>query len=302
MNFSEETGVPRRKFIKDLTLAAVTAAIPSLAGCHRSANRISQPSIGLQLWSVRNEIEQDLPGTLSWLADIGIKYVETAFFPEHISSADASRMLREKGLQVCSIHSELPEGNHKDQFQKLADTFECKNMVWHGWAEPQELWNVTVSKHKTEDGLKELADRYNKANEYARSIGLRLFLHNHWWECQPLDSGKRPYQILIDHMDTDIYFEVDIYWAKVAGINPAEMIQNIGNRVKLLHIKDGPAKSPDDFMVSAGSGTLDILTIASSAKDFAEYMIIEFDKCETDIFQAVKGSYDFLLKKGLARG
>ena len=110
-------------------------------------------------------------------------------------------------------------------------------------------------------------------------------------------------------LDKDIFFEIDTYWVKVAGHNPATIVKKLGKRAPLLHIKDGPAiwresladDNPDP-MVAVGKGTQDFPAIVKAAAGNTEWMIVEMDKTTGDVFDALKESYDYLLRNGMATG
>ena len=213
----------------------------------------------------------------------------------------AGEYLKEAGLPVCSAHIELPIGDKKGDFLDAAEAFDCKRMIWHGW--PEDI------RYGTLDGTKQLVKIYNEANNFAHDNGLQFGLHNHWWEFRNKAGKRYVYEVLLQSLDPDIFFEIDTYWVKVAGQNPPDIVKKFGKRAPLLHIKDGPAKwndsLPDDNpdpMVAVGKGTQDFPAIVKAANGNTEWMIVEMDKTATDIFQALQDSYDYLTKNGMAKG
>jgi sugar phosphate isomerase/epimerase len=278
------------------TATAFSALALSLPGLRSMAITDSpdkkKPRLSLQLWTVRHEIEKNMEGTLEKVKGIGFNTVETAFFPETITIQQAGKALKKAGLKVSSIHCEMPVGKQRDVWTELAEAYECKTMIWHGWPEN--------SLYKTGEGIKQLADSYNEANAFAKTKGLRFGLHNHWWEMTPHADGRLPFAILGDLIDKDIFYEIDAYWTKVAGQVPARVVNQFANRTRFLHIKDGPATGPDDSMVAVGTGSQDFPAIAKAGA--VEWMVVEFDKCDSDIVEALGKSYAFLVKNGLADG
>lgn len=104
-----------------------------------------------------------------------------------------------------------------------------------------------------------------------------------------------------------MFFELDTYWIKVAGHDPAAIIEKFGPRAKYLHMKDGPAvyndnliKDKPDPMVPLGHGTQNVPAIAKAAKPNIEWMVIEMDVVATDVFQAINDSKDYLLQHKFA--
>jgi sugar phosphate isomerase/epimerase len=251
--------------------------------------------IGLQLWTVRQAIEQDFEGTVRKVAAMGYTGVETAFFPEHVSYAQAGQLFKDLGLTVAGVHCEVPTDDvQKATWLAMAEAYDCQRLIWHGW--PRE------DRYQSVENTKRWVEIYNAANAFAQANGLRFGLHNHWWEFEEVD-GHTPFYFLQEHLDPDIFFEIDTYWAKTAGHDPAKVVADFGDRAHLLHIKDGPAPTGRivNQQVALGKGTLDIPAILRVASDATEWLIVEFDDCATDVLQAVQESYDYLAHEGGAQ-
>lgn len=107
--------------------------------------------------------------------------------------------------------------------------------------------------------------------------------------------------MLLEQLDPGIFFEVDTYWVKVAGHDPAAVLRQLGSRAPLLHIKDGPADSTQAPMVAVGAGVMDWQAIIP-AGSAAEWLIVELDRCATDMLRAVTDSFTFLTQKGYGHG
>jgi sugar phosphate isomerase/epimerase len=147
-----------------------------------------------------------------------------------------------------------------------------------------------------------VCERLNQAAAVCAEHGLRLGVHNHWFEFQPIgDSDTRPYEVWLEHLDPRIFFELDTYWAQVGGVEPVEALRRLGSRVELLHVKDGPASSTQADMTAVGTGALDYTSIVPAAPA-AEWLIVELDHCATDMFTAIAQSYRYLVDKGLGHG
>lgn len=294
----------RKKFLQLGSMGAIGASfIPSslLAG-FPAINLSPEPAnIAVQLYSVRKEMEKDMKGTLKRIADIGFETVETAFWPKDVSIKQAGQYLREAGLSVCSAHIELPVGDQKATMLETAKELGCKKMIWHGWPEDIRYGSLT--------GTKQLVDIYNEANRFAKANGLQFGIHNHWWEFRNKAGKRFVYEVLLESLDRDIFFEIDTYWVKVAGHDPAVIIKKFGKRAPLLHIKDGPAVWNDSLaddnpnpMVAIGKGTQNFPAIVKAAGGNTEWMIVEMDKTTTDVFEALQESYNYLVNNGMAKG
>ena len=202
--------IARRKFLQDTGLLALgTSLIPSHFFSEHGRNSSEPAKIALQLYTVRDQVKENIADTLHKIATIGFQSVETAFWPDTISVKQAGKYLKDAGLSVSSAHVELPVGDKKNAMLEIAETFNCKKMIWHGWPEDK--------RYSSMDGTKELVGIYNEANHFAKSNGLQFGLHNHWWEYRNKVDGKFVYEVLRESVEPDIFFEIDTYWVKVAG-------------------------------------------------------------------------------------
>ncbi len=288
----------RREFLQLSGLALMAANMP---GHLKPIVRKEPAKLSVQLYSIRDQIGIDIKTSLKKLADIGFKNVETAFWPKETTMLQAAGYLKGFGLKISSCHVEIPED--KTNQQAMLDTarlFNCKKMIWHGWPEDKRYSSL--------EGTKELIKIYNKAGHFAKDNGLQFGLHNHWWEYRNKVGDKLVYEILNEELDKDIFFETDTYWVKVAGQDPAAIVEKLGERVKLLHIKDGPAvfspkllEDKPDPMTAVGKGTQNIPAIVK-AGTHAEWMVIEMDTvaADADVFDVLKQSYDYMIKNKFA--
>ena len=286
----------RREFLQLSGMGLLAAGFPGFIKPNH-ATRLARLSV--QLYTVRDQIKLDIKGTLKRVADIGFKHVETAFWPETVSIDQAAGYLKEYGLQVSSSHIELPFGDQQQLFLDKARAYQCKKMIWHGWPEDKRYSSL--------EGTRELIDLYKKANRFARDHGLEFGLHNHWWEYRNKINGKLVYEVLAQELDPDIFFEVDTYWVKVAGQDPAAVVAKLGDRVKMMHIKDGPAvfneklfaDNPDP-MTAVGKGTQNFPAIIKAAENHPQWLVVEMDKTATDVFEALQQSFDYMIQNKLA--
>lgn len=289
----------RRSFLKLSGMGILASTLPlGITSCTRPETPVL-PRLSMQLYTVRNEIAADLKGTLTRLADIGFTHVETAFWPEGVSHRDAAVHLKDAGLTVSSIHAELPEIGEMNTLLELAEIYQCDRLIWHGWPEDPRYHSV--------EGTLELASLYNEISGYLNANGLRFGLHNHWWELRALPYGETPLEILHEELVKEIFFQLDIYWVAVAGLDPAAVVRQMGSRVEMLHVKDGPA-NPDDVsadephqpMTAVGQGTLDIPAIMEASSDTAEWMVLEMDEVDGDVFSLLEESYNYMLENRFA--
>jgi len=288
----------RRDFLKMASMGIMGASLPKATSAFFEPG-IYPAKLSVQLYTVRDAFVKDIPGTLKKIADMGFKYVETAFWPEGISIEKASQYINDAGLLVSSSHIEIPIGAQKQIMLDTANAFGTTKMIWHGWPEDKRYSSLA--------GTKELIAIYNEASKFATGNGLQFGLHNHWWEYRNKVGGKLVYEILLEELDPAIFLEMDTYWVKVAGHNPASIITKLGKRAKFLHIKDGPALYNDqlaidnpDPMTPVGKGTQNFPAIIKAANGNPEFLVIEMDKTAIDVFIALKESFDYMINNKLA--
>jgi sugar phosphate isomerase/epimerase len=286
----------RRKFLQLGGLGMAAAVMPESLQALTAA---SPAKLSVQLYTVREQIMQDIRNTLWKLSEIGYKHVETAFWPKNVSLDMAASYLKEFGLSVSSAHIEIPVGDQKKVFLDTARAFNCRNMIWHGWPEDKRYSSL--------EGTKTLVGLYNDAGRFAKDNGLSFGIHNHWWEYRNKVGGKYVYQVLQEELDPDIFFEIDTYWVKVAGHDPAAVVAELGKRVKLMHIKDGPARWSEklaednpDPMTPVGQGVQNFPSIIKAAGKYPEFLVVEMDKTAIDVFDALKQSYGYMMGQKLA--
>lgn len=246
--------------------------------------------IAIQLYTVRDALAEDWQGTLEKIAELGYVGVETAGFGYAGSVEKAKAEYDRLGLQVVGAHSPLPLGDNQTEIIETMQALGSQRLICAGTG--HDLFS-------TEADIKARAAAFNEANAVCKANGLSFGLHNHWWEYADV-NGRIAYDILLEDLDDDIFFEIDTYWVASSGHDPVAEIQKLGNRVPLLHIKDGSTKKEDD-MVAVGQGVMDFHKVIPAAVA-AEWLIVELDRCGTDMMTAVSESYSYLTSNGLAKG
>jgi len=255
-------------------------------------------TIALQLYSVRHQLAEDFAGTLRRIREMGYRAVESYPLPANVSLSTAADLFSSLDLRVVSMHTELPLGETLSEIAEQARLLNCPKVIWHGWPRSPEYDSL--------DGIKRLVARYNDAHAAARTYGLELGLHNHWWEYRNKVGGRFVYEWLLEGVDPEIFFELDTYWLKTAGKDPSQIIQLFGSRAKFLHLKDGPARWSDDLpkdnpdpMTPLGQGTQNLPAIFKAAEKNIEWLVLEMDQVSIDVYEAIKESYAYLQKNGL---
>jgi sugar phosphate isomerase/epimerase len=236
--------------------------------------------IALQLYSIR-EVPLDYENKVRQVAAMGFPGVETAGFPGY-SAEKAARLFEELGLQVAGAHVGLPLGEKKQEILDALAALGKPTLV---------CTQIGREDVKSMDTVKALCDGLNKGYAVARENGLTFAIHNHWWEFGQLD-GRLIHDLMVELLDPGILFEIDTYWAQVGGCNPADVVRQLGKRVPMLHIKDGPGVK-DEPHTAVGEGVMNVPAILRAAQPDA-WQIVELDRCATDPMMASKKSYDYL--------
>ncbi|MEO8606521.1 MAG: sugar phosphate isomerase/epimerase [Chloroflexota bacterium] len=249
--------------------------------------------IAIQLYTVRDAMAADFVGTIQKIADFGYAGVEGAgVVYQHTPPKEAAKLFKDLGLTVMGAHETLPLGDDKNAVLDRMGIMETKKLICP-WRPPE--------KFKSVDSIKAICEELNAADVVARENGLSLLYHNHWFEYETLD-GKPVNQIMQENLAPTVGLEIDTYWVKVGGQNPAQVVKDAGSRAPLLHIKDGPASSIEANMVAVGDGVMDWDAIIGAGQGSTEWLIVELDRCSTDMLEAVGKSYTYLTGKGFARG
>ncbi|MCB9109173.1 MAG: sugar phosphate isomerase/epimerase [Anaerolineales bacterium] len=246
--------------------------------------------IAVQLYTVREALANDFTGVVKKIAEFGYLGVETANFPG-TTPKQAAQLFKDLGLTVCSAHAPLPIGPQKNEVLDLAATLNCSRVICPA---------LDRAYYSRVDQVHRACDLINEANQVAIENGLSLGVHNHWWEYEPVED-QYPYEIMMERLDPSVFMEIDVYWVRVAGFNPVEIVEKWGQRAPLLHIKDGTAL-PGLPHLAVGEGIIDIAGVIEAGKGVTEWLIVELDECETDMLEAVEDSYTYLVGSSLARG
>lgn len=245
--------------------------------------------IALQLYTVREALAKNFRDVVTRIANMGYVGVETAGFPG-ITLEDASNLFADLGLEICSIHTQLPIGKQKNEVIEVAKELEVTRIVS----------STGRDSFESMDAVKKLCDQWNQAHGTASENDLELGLHNHWWEFAEVE-GRCGFDLLIENLDPGIFFQVDTYWVNTGGGDSVEVVEKLEDRAPLLHIKDGPC-DPQADMQPIGEGKMDFPPIIAAAQSTAEWLIVELDRCATDMMEATEKSYNYLVGNDLARG
>ena len=260
----------RRTFIR--TTAATSIAMSQTGSLLAlEAENTYRKNIGIQLYTLRNELAKDPGGTLKQVAAAGYKQVEPYGFPNCDPLIQGAK---DAGLALDSTHFEWdavvnPKDAAMSDFAKILD--KAKETGFTNLVIPY----LQDGNRKTLDDYKKVAENANKAAAMAKKAGIQLAYHNHNFEFQPKEGGKTGYDIFIEEFSSDMQFEIDVFWVKAGGLDPATLIKKLSGRVSQLHLKDlkeGIAMPsyetslPNDAFQELGDGIIPMEPILVAAK------------------------------------
>ena len=237
-------------------------AASALGGSNTFAQGRRVDSVGLQLYTLRDEMAGDFDGTLARVAELGFSEMEFAGYFGR-SAAEVRRVLADNGLISPASHIQLEtiRGN-------LAAEIEFA-------AELEQRYIVVPSlpgNERSLDDYRRHAETLNRAGEACRDVGLKMGYHNHDFEFA-LTDGRIPYDILLEETDPELVdMELDLFWIVAAGHDPSAWFAAHPGRFSMLHVKD---RAADGAMVDVGSGEIDFAGIFAHAENagFRHYFV-----------------------------
>lgn len=235
----------------------------------------------LQLYTLRDAMQEDLPGTIRRVAEIGFTQVEPYNFVATAKELGAA--LKENGLTAPSGHAPLLSQDQDEIFAAARD-LGISTVIDPFIA--AERWQTAEDVQATAAGL-------NAAAKKGADYGIRVGYHNHAWELESTIEGRTALEYFADLLDPELVLEVDTYWVAVGGQDPVDILGKLGDRVKLIHIKDGPLTTDTKAQQPAGKGKLAVLDVVAAAKSL-ETGVVEFDDYDGDIFEGIAESLAFL--------
>jgi len=274
----------RREFLKVSATGSVAMMLLGTAGCTTGIVKDRKSfGIGIQLYSIRDAMSADVPGTLKKVAGIGYKNLELAGYANGkfygYSPAEFKKIVGDLGLIPLSSHTQVESASISlDKAKLMADTH-------------AELGVKFCIKPWIEEGDRNI-EQYKKmigdCNEVARitkGVGIQFGYHNHNFEFANINGIVPYYDLFLPGMDAGlITMELDLFWAAKAGQDPVAMFKKYPGRFQLLHMKDMHTNQPPfyevkkDDICSVGEGVIDFKRILA-AKETAgtKYIFVEDD-------------------------
>jgi sugar phosphate isomerase/epimerase len=243
---------------------ALTAAAPLASAFARGKGL----PVGLELYSVRNELKQDPMGTVRAVAKMGYECVEF-FSPYYAWTPDYAKQVRqmmdEAGVRCLSTHngpeSFTPEG--------MAHAIELNHIIGSQFI----VW-ASAGNPKTLDGWKAVAERLNLGAEKMKPAGLRAGYHNHQLEFKPIE-GKRPIEVLAANTGKDVMLQLDVGTCIEAGSDPVAWVEGNPGRIRSMHCKDWSPEKGYKVLLGEGVAPWKKLFEAAERVGGLEFYLVE---------------------------
>ncbi|MDR1368905.1 MAG: sugar phosphate isomerase/epimerase [Dysgonamonadaceae bacterium] len=271
-------------------------------------SKVEKKDIGIQLYSVRGDIQGDFsgfPATIKAVGELGYTTIEAANYgggkfygmtPEEFKKA-----IEDAGMSVLSSHT-----------GKSLESTDPEKIKWDDvWA----WWDQCIAAHKaagmkyivtpsmptpeTLEGLKVYCDYYNRIGEKCLAQGMKFGYHNHAYELEKkydlkVEGEEKPQKIsMYDYMlkNTNpnfVFFQMDVYWVVRGGESPVDYFGKYPGRFEVLHIKDNKELGQ--------SGMVGFDAIFNNIdKSGVKYLVVEVEKYNFTPIESIKRSLDYLL-------
>ena len=267
----------RRNFLKGLSILTMGSMVSQdLLASSSTSNEVTKATasmakkrIGLQTYSLGQELLKDIPNGLKRLAKMGYTELEifgyqdkTGKFGDYsrtnqtfVSAKDYKKMAEDAGLVICSSHCNPTIWDYASENASKFDEFWKKAVDVHAELGVKYLVQPGLPPVENEDDAKRVSEVFNRAGEIAKKAGIKWGYHNHNMEFIPVPAGnekpkyeKNPWrskggtpieELFIKNTDPDkVLFELDVYWTVMGQNDPVEWMEKYPDRIKLLHIKD----------------------------------------------------------------
>lgn len=241
--------------------------------------------VAVQLYTLRNESEQNFTGVLKKVAALGYQGVEFAGYG-NLSPKAVRNVLDHLGLQAASSHIPL-EALERDLQAVINDQ--------HILGSKHIVCPYLLPEKRTEDDYFQLIDLLNKAGEVCLKEGITLSYHNHDFELIHLSNGKTALETILDETHPEwVKAEFDVYWLTRGGENPVKWLERYRGRTPLVHLKDMTTDG-EQFFAELGTGGVNIEAVLQQGETASvQWWIVEQDECKRPPFESIEMSLNYL--------
>jgi sugar phosphate isomerase/epimerase len=287
--------LPRRTFL------AMSAAIPAALAAQISSGgeapepavagspAVKRPRVGLELYSVRDELARNLAGTLATVSGLGYEVVE--FYSPYFEwtpayAKDVRAQMDDLGLRCCSTHNGFVSFSSD---ANLAHAIELNQILGTRYL---ILASAPASAQGLE-GWKRLCEQLTAVAGKLQPHGLGTGYHNHQAEWAKLEDGKRIIEVIAENTPREFVLQLDVGTCEEAGADPVAWVKANPGRMKVMHLKDwapGPAKEEKGYRVLFGEGVTpwkELIAVAESVGG-AEYLLIEQEGSRYSEFETAR--------------
>lgn len=287
--------------LRTLAVLGITALLlQGLTSCNSTPKKAEEKSaevkkeifIGLQLYSVRDDMGKDVPGTVKAVSEMGYGFVETAGYGDGkiygMDPVEFKSLCESNGLKVLGAHTgqDVPTEEKWDETMAWWDTcIAAQKAVGVKWI--VQPW-MGGSAYESLEGLKAYCKYFNAVGEKCNAAGIRFGYHNHDKEFTTVYDGKPLYDWMLEMTDPEkVMFQLDLYWIAEGGKNAVDYFEKYPGRFELWHIKDEKELGESGKMDFASS-------FAAREKAGAKYGIVEVERYNFEPLESCKKSFDFL--------
>lgn len=245
--------------------------------------------VGLQLYTVRNELEKDFEGTLAQVAEIGYPGVEFAGYFGR-SAGEIAQLTSDLNLSPVAAHIPIEQLEEENLEETVEFHLElgCEFLV--------VPW-LPEARRKDRKKWRTAASMLTEVGADIKDYGLRLCYHNHAFEFDEY-AGHLGFDLMFEKGEDSLFAEIDVYWVQFADRDPVDYLKKVANRCPLVHLKD-MAGNVERNMVEVGEGTINLDLVFEAAEDGGvEWYFVEQDECQRPPLESARISFENLKKMG----
>ncbi|MBK8555077.1 MAG: sugar phosphate isomerase/epimerase [Lewinellaceae bacterium] len=279
----------RRAFLKNTTVALAGATLPFSTLLNNPAKT---KHVGLQLYSLRDDIVKNPVAVLEAVAKMGYREVEPYGFDAGklfgLSYAEFKNVLQQNGLSMHSTHCALTGMHYDAKADALNDA--GKKILDDAASAGLEYAIIPWMSQDERKNIAETVKVIKAAGVYAKKAGIRLGYHNHDFEFTTKGpDGRLLIEWILHEVPADILaMEMDLYWVTFANQDPLDWWRLYPGRWELCHVKD-MAKTANRETVEVGDGSIDFARLFRKSKQAGlKYYVVELEQYVTTPLQGVE--------------
>ncbi|MEZ5069749.1 MAG: sugar phosphate isomerase/epimerase [Bacteroidales bacterium] len=236
---------------------------------------------GVTLYTLRGEMGQHPMETLQAVADLGYKFIEAAGYQDGkyygLAPEEFKKAVQDLGMEPLSTHQASITLDNADKEFADAKAAGFKYFVIPVPPMGHFTYNRETQSLAMSEDLDVLVDIFTQLANKANKAGLTLLYHNHNFEFETNSKGQVPYDYFLEHMDPKLMnFQIDLYWATKAGVDPVAYFEKYPGRFKIWHMKD---MDDQGRFAPVGTGSIDFAKLLESKeKAGMEFYVVEQDQ------------------------